>query len=84
MDSETCVKVHLDGGSTARTPHSAAAHLGEVVVTERLRSSRTICWAEATRRAVLIDVVEWVGPWAMGQVVYLLNLRAPLSRTLIV
>jgi len=39
----SCVKVHLDGGPTARTPPSAASHPGEVVVTECLHPSRTVC-----------------------------------------
>jgi hypothetical protein len=59
-----CAKVHLDGGSTARTLPSAAARLKEVVVTERLRPSRTVCWAQG---AVLIDVERMA--LAMGQVV---------------
>jgi hypothetical protein len=62
-----CAKVHLDGGSTARTLPSVVSHLGEVVVTGRLRSSRTVCWAGTTRGAVSIDVVERMA-LAMGQV----------------
>ena len=58
-----CVKVHLDGGSTARTLPSVASHLGEVVATERLRPSRTVCWGG---RVVLIGAVEPTAP-AMGQ-----------------
>jgi hypothetical protein len=61
-----CVGVHPDGASTARTLPSAAAHLGEVVVTERHRSSMTVYWAGA-RGAVLIDVERTVP--AMRQVV---------------
>ena len=52
------VKVHLDGGSTARILPSAAAHLEEVVVMERLRSSRIVCLAGTMRRAVSVDAVE--------------------------
>jgi hypothetical protein len=63
-----CVKAHLDGGSTARTLPSAASHLGEVVVTECLRPSRTVCWGGTPRRSALIDAVERTAP-AMSQVV---------------
>lgn len=61
------VKVHLDGGSTARTLPSAATHLGEVVVAGCLRSSRNVCWAGTAWGAVLIDVVERTA-LAKGQV----------------
>jgi hypothetical protein len=61
------VKVHLDGGSTARTLPSAASHPGEVVVTCR-RPSRTVCWEGTTRRVVWIDAVERTAP-AMRRVV---------------
>jgi hypothetical protein len=65
---QSCVKAHLDGGSTVRTLPSAASHPGEVVVAECLRPSRTVCWGGTTRRTVLIDAVERTAP-AMRQVV---------------
>jgi hypothetical protein len=63
-----CVKVHLDGGSTARTLPSVASHPGEVVVTEYLRPSRTVCWGGTARKVVSIDAVARTAP-AMCQVV---------------